>query len=254
VIRLKTADDIAKIRQAGRAVAAALGATQRIAAPGVTTRELDEVAEQAIRSFGAEPAFKGQRGKAAQPFPASICTSINDEVVHGIPGDRKLAEGDLLSVDVGARWEGHVADAARTYAIGRLSKPARRLMDVCLQALQRAISRVHVGVHVLEIGGTVEDYAVSHGMSVVRELVGHGVGYELWEEPQVPNFRSAAFPDPALAAGTVIAIEPMICAGSSAVVVDRNGWTVRTADGSLSAHFENSIAVTDTGAVVLTLP
>ena len=255
MIRLKTPDEIQKIRYAGRAVAAALEAVGGAAAPGVTTAELDRLAEQVIRSFKAEPAFKGQRGgRGQQPFPASICASVNDEVVHGIPGDRKMKEGDLLSVDVGARWEGFIADGARSFAVGRVSRTTRRLLDTCREALEGAIARARAGVLLMEISGAVEDYVTARGMSVVRDLVGHGVGRDLWEEPQVPNFRSESFPNPALEAGTVIAIEPMICAGKSAVRVDRNGWTVRTVDGSFAAHFEHTIAVTEAGAAILTLP
>ena len=255
MVRPKTPEEIQKIRQAGRIVALALDAVEQAAVPGISTRELDTVAERVIRSLGAEPAFKGQRGaRSREPFPGTICASVNDEVVHGVPGKRKLVAGDLLSVDVGARWEGYIGDGARSFGVGPVAPHVRLLLDVCREALIRAIARLHVGVRVSDISGTVEDYVVSHGMSVVRDLVGHGVGRELWEEPQVPNFRSSSSDDPELPAGSVIAIEPMICAGDWRVRVDSNGWTVRTVDGSFSAHFEHTVAVTPSGAVILTLP
>jgi len=255
VIRPKTSEEIEKIREAGRAVAAALEVIEKAATPGVTTAELDGLAEEEILSRGATPAFKGYRsGGHRKAFPASICASVNDEVVHGIPGNRKLLAGDILSVDVGARWKGFVADAARSFPIGNLNPESQKLLDVCREALERAIARVHVDVRVMDIAGVVEDFVLPHGLSIVRDLVGHGVGKELWEEPQVPNFRSSSFPNPKLPCGTVIAIEPMICAGQSNVGVSKNGWTVQTLDGSLSAHFENTIAVTEVGAVILTAP
>lgn len=254
MIRLKTPDEIEEIRAAGRAVAAALEAVGMAVAPGATTAELDRLAEEVIRSFNAEPAFKGQRsGSNKQPFPSTICASVNDEVVHGIPGPRRLQEGDLLSVDVGARWHGLIADAAQTFAVGAVSAEVQRLLDTCRKALERAIACVRRGERLLEISGAIEQFVTARGMSVVRDLVGHGVGRNLWEEPQVPNFRSDNFPNPVIEIGLVIAIEPMICAGRSEVRVDPNGWTVRTADGSLAAHFEHTVAVTENGAAILTL-
>jgi len=249
-IELKSPPEIALMREAGRIVARALRVVAEMAAPGVTTQELDRAAERCILDAGAAPAFKGYRG-----FPASICASVNEEVVHGIPGPRKLREGDLLKADVGAVWQGYYGDAAVTIPIGKVDRAARRLIDVTRQALQAGISAVRPGVRVAEISAAVQDVVTKAGFSVVRDYTGHGIGRALHEEPRVPNYvdRTWLNSSPVLPQGAVVAIEPMVNAGTHRIKVLPNGWTVVTRDGSLSAHFEHTVAVDTGGAVILTL-
>ena len=254
MIRLKKPRDIAAIRQSGVILAAALDAVGRAAAPGVTTLELDAIAEAAIRDRGGVPAFKGYRvDSVRQPFPGSICASINDEVVHGIPDGRRLRDGDILSVDCGVESGGFFADAARTIAIGNTSRRAEALIETCREALKRGIDAARGGRTVRDIGEAVQTHVEGRGASVVRALVGHGTGFKLHEEPQVPNYVSGAGPGAKLRPGMVLAIEPMINGGGFQVRTQPNGWTVVTEDGSLSAHFEHTIAVTDGEAQILTL-
>jgi methionyl aminopeptidase len=233
--------------QANRIVLRVLdGIAERIR-PGVTTRELDRFAEETIRAAGAVPAFLDYKG-----YPATLCTSRNDVIVHGIPDDRPLAEGDILGVDCGVAYKGYYGDAARTFAVGSVSSEAQRLIDVTRRALEIAIGSVAPGRRLSDIGHAVQSFVESHGYSVVREFVGHGIGASLHEDPQVPNF-GAPGKGPRLKPGLVLAIEPMVNAGAAEVEVDSDGWTARTQDGSLSAHFEYSVAVTENGARVLGL-
>jgi methionyl aminopeptidase len=247
----KSPSALTRMRTAGRIVALALEAVRSHAQPGVTTAELDRIAEEAIRSRGARPAFKGYRG-----YPASICTSINEQVVHGIPGPRVLQEGDLLSVDCGAVWEGYTGDAAVTIEIGECSPEARRLVQATRAALAAAIAAVRAGVRVVEISRAVQQTAEAAGFSVVTTLTGHGVGRRLHEEPMVPNYVSPAdlLSSPVLPSGATIAIEPMVNAGAAQVRTLEDKWTVVTLDGKPSAHFEHTVAVTEAGASILTLP
>jgi methionyl aminopeptidase len=247
MITLRTKAEIEKIRQAGRIVAEVLQDLRRMAVPGVTTRELDRYAEAKIRSKGAVPTFKGYRG-----FPASICTSINDEVVHGIPSDRKLREGDILGIDCGATLHGYVGDAAITVAVGEVPEEVRRLIAAAEEALYVAIKQARVGNRLHDVSHAVQAHAESRGYSVVRDYCGHGVGTRMHEDPQVPNFGKPGT-GPKLRSGLVLAIEPMLNVGSHEVEVAEDGWTVMTADGELSAHFEHTIAVTEAGPFVLTL-
>jgi len=254
LITLKSKRELDRIRVAARIVGEVLERMHELAAPGVTTGELDNAAETLIIERGGEPAFKGYGGAGRRPpFPASICASINDEVVHGIPGDREVCEGDLLSVDVGARYRGYYGDGATTIAIGRVSEKAQRLLDACRQGLAAAIEAVGPGRRLSELGRAVQGHVESQGFSVVRDLVGHGVGANLWEEPQVPNYYSAGLPDVVLRAGMVLAIEPMITEGGWKVKTLPNHWTVVTRDGSLAAHFEHTVAVTRKGVEILTV-
>jgi len=250
-IELKTPAELAKMRQAGRVVAEVLRLMEDIAEPGVTTEQLDRAAGDHIEAQGARAAFKGYRG-----FPASICTSVNEEVVHGIPGARQLRAGDLLKVDVGAVWDGYYADAAVTVPIGDVSEAARRLMVATRQALNDGIAVVRSGVRLSEIALSVQRAAESRGFSVVTQYTGHGIGRALHEEPRVPNFLPPRFgrQDRSLAAGTVIAIEPMVNEGTHRTDVLENGWTVVTRDRKLSAHFEHTVAVDENGPVILTVP
>lgn len=235
------------MRVAGRLTARVLRAVGEAVAPGVTTGELDALAEEVIRSEGAEPAFKGYHG-----FPATICASLNEEVVHGIPGSRRLAAGDILSVDVGAIVDGYHGDSAMTFAVGEVSQGARDLMMATEAALDAGISKCRIGMRLFDVSAAVQTVAEEAGFSIVREYVGHGIGRSMHEEPQIPNFGQAGT-GPALRAGMVFAIEPMVNAGAAAVVQLNDGWTVVTDDRSLSAHFEHTVAVTDGGPEILTL-
>jgi methionyl aminopeptidase len=218
--------------------------------PGVTTAHLDAVAEELIRSRGGVPAFKGYPGPT--PFPASICASVNDEVVHGIPSDQPLREGDVLAIDCGVVLDGWVSDSARTYGIGTVSPIAGRLIESTRVSLERAIAACLVGNRVGDIGHAVQTEIEAAGFSVVQSLVGHGVGRSMHEEPQVPNFGRPGT-GPELVEGLVIAIEPMVNVGRHEVVLGADGWTITTRDGSLSAHWEHTVAVTREGPRILTL-
>lgn len=217
---------------------------------GVTTRHLDELAEELIRARGGVPAFKGYPGPT--PYPASICASVNDEVVHGIPGDRPLRDGDILAIDCGVVLDGWVSDSARTHPIGRVSPIAARLIESTRLSLQRAIDVCLVGNHVGDIGHAVQTEIEGAGFAVVQSLVGHGVGRSMHEEPQVPNYGRPGT-GPELIEGLVIAIEPMVNVGRHEVVLLDDGWTITTTDGSLSAHWEHTVAVTADGPRILTL-
>ncbi len=234
------------MREAGKITARALHMVGEAVRPGVTTAELDAIAEEVIRSAGAVPAFKGYHG-----FPATICSSVNDQVVHGIPGQTRLAEGDILSVDVGAIVDGYYGDSARTFPVGEIGRTARSLMDATRAALDAGIAQCVVGRKLYDISHAVQAVAEGAGFSVVREYVGHGIGRSMHEDPQLPNFGPAG-QGPALAAGMVFAIEPMVNAGGAGVRALDDGWTVVTEDGTLSAHFEHTVAVTDDGPLVLT--
>jgi methionyl aminopeptidase len=235
------------MRAANQLVARVLGEVARRVAPGVTTRELDVLAEARIREAGAVPAFKGYHG-----FPASLCTSVNDQVVHGIPSARTLAEGDIVSLDLGAVVDGFYGDSAVTVPVGRISEKAAELLRVTREALQAAIEQVRPGARVSDIGHAVQSHVEARGFSVVREFVGHGIGESLHEEPQVPNYGEPGR-GPRLAEGMVLAIEPMVNAGKAGVRILEDGWTSVTRDGSLSAHFEHTVAVAAGGADVLTM-
>jgi len=247
-IIVKSADEIARMRRAGQVVALTLERLAQAARPGVTTGELDRIAEATIRSFGAIASFYNLYG-----YPAHLCASVNDEVVHGIPGDRALAEGDIICFDVGATVEGRIADGAITVGVGEISPEAERLIRVTRESLSRGLKQVRPGNRVRDIAHAVQQHVESHGYSVVRKLVGHGVGREMHEAPQVPNFVDATAPGrETLAPGMTLAIEPMVNQGGGEVTQDADGWTYRTKDGSLSAHFEHTVVVTEQGCEILT--
>jgi methionyl aminopeptidase len=246
VIVTKSAAELEIMRQAGRVTAAALRAVGEAVRPGVTTGELDALAEDAIRSAGAVPAFKGYHG-----FPASLCTSVNAEVVHGIPGKRRLRAGDILSVDCGAIVDGYYGDAARTFPVGEPTDEALRLMKVTSESLEAGIACCVPGQRLYDVSAAVQGVVEAAGFSVVREYVGHGIGRSMHEDPQVPNYGRAGT-GPVLQVGVVLAIEPMVNAGGADVRSLDDGWTVVTVDGSLSAHFEHTVAVTHEGPLVLT--
>jgi methionyl aminopeptidase len=248
MITIKSSKEIETMAAAGRIVAETLALVARHAKPGVSTQELDRIAEEFIRRHpGARPSFKG-----LYDFPATLCTSINQEVVHGIPSARRiLKEGDLLSVDVGVWLDGLHADSAATFPVGRVSPEAERLLQVTQQALAAGIAQAKAGNHVGDIGHAVQEVAEKAGYSVVRELVGHGIGSAFHEEPQVPNYGKPKR-GPRLTEGMTIAIEPMLNAGGPEIRTLDDKWTVVTEDGSLSAHFEHTVAIGDNGARVLT--
>ncbi len=244
---LKSQAELELMDEANRIVHRVLDGLGELILPGVSTRELDRFAEALIRGAGAVPAFLNYKG-----YPATLCTSINEVIVHGIPGEARLKSGDIIGIDCGVVYKGYYGDAARTYAVGEVSPTAGRLIAVTKRALELAVEAVLPSNRLSDIGHVVQQHVESEGFSVVRDFVGHGIGTALHEDPQVPNFGEPGR-GPRLKPGLVLAIEPMVNAGSPGVKVDRDGWTARTADGSLSAHFEYSVAVTEDGARILGL-
>jgi methionyl aminopeptidase len=249
VIIRKSAQELDQMARAGTIVADALSLLGENIRPGTTTAELDQLADEFIRSRGGVPTFKGYRGP--YPYPASICTSPNDVVVHGIPDEYALVEGDILSVDVGVTLDGFVADSAYTFPVGEIDAETERLLEVGNAALHAGIDRARAGGKLTDISHAVQRVTEDAGFSVVRSLVGHGVGRDMHEDPQIPNFGEPGR-GPTLAPGMTLAIEPMITAGGPEVVVRPDQWTIATADGSLSGHFEHTVAVTKEGPRILT--
>jgi len=250
-IRIKTRREIEAMRVAGRHVAEILLELREIAKPGVTTGELEEHARRAIRKRGIESSFLGYGPHGLPPYPAVLCVSVNEEVVHGIPGRRELKEGDVLSLDFGVSWEGYHGDSAVTVPVGTLGREAERLVEATRQALDQGIEKMVPGNRLSDIGHAVQVRAEGEGFSVVRQFVGHGIGREMHEPPQIPNYGPAGR-GPRLKPGMVFAIEPMVTAGGPDVRMLDDEWTAVTADGSLSAHFEHTILVTESGPEVLT--
>ena len=248
MIVCRSAQEIERLTRVNALVARVLSELAAMVAPGVTTAALDALAERRLAEAGALPAFKGYHG-----YPATICASVNEQVVHGIPSGRALAEGDIISVDMGAKLDGFFGDAAVSVPVGRVSPEATRLLQVTQSALERALATVRAGARVSDIGAAVQTFVEAQGFSVVREFVGHGIGTALHEEPQIPNYGTAGR-GPRLAAGMVLAIEPMVNVGKAAVKVLADGWTAVTKDRSLSAHFEHTVVVTESGCRVLTRP
>ena len=247
MITCRSQSEIEKLRRVNQLVARILAELRTMVAPGITTEEIDAFAEGQVRAAGAEPAFKGYHG-----YPATICASRNEQVVHGIPSATKLVEGDILSIDMGAKLEGFYGDSAVTVPVGRVSSPAEQLLKVTEASLFHGIEAVKPGARVSDIGAAVEAHVEAHGFSVVREFVGHGIGTELHEEPQIANYGPGGR-GPRLAEGMVLAIEPMVNIGKPTVRVLADNWTAVTRDGSLSAHFEHTVAVTRDGREILTL-
>lgn len=247
MIILKSDRELALMREAGRIVAETLALVEKAVAPGLTTKEINDLAESYILKRGAYPSFKGYRG-----FPASICASVNEEVVHGIPGLRRLEEGDIISIDVGAIFEGYHGDAAITVPVGKVRPEVERLLRVTREALWLGIEKARAGGRLSDISHAIQTHAEKNGYSVVREFVGHGIGRTMHEEPQVPNYGRPGR-GPRLVPGMTLAIEPMVNQGRPEVRVLANGWTVVTQDGSYSAHFEHTVAITADGPKVLTL-
>lgn len=246
MIILKTPAEVERMRQAGILAAEALREVVRAVRPGVTGAQLDAIAERYIRERGGVPSFQGYRG-----FPASICISINDEVVHGIPGERPLREGAIVSIDLGAEVDGFHGDVAVTVPVGRVNGIVQRLLQVTREALTRGIDAIRPGARLGDVGATVQRHVEAAGFSVVRDFAGHGIGRSLHEEPQVPNFGQPGT-GALLREGMTIAIEPMVNLGTHEVIMDEDGWTVRTKDRKVSAHFEHTVAVAAEGPLVLT--
>ncbi|MEG2455273.1 MAG: type I methionyl aminopeptidase [Oscillospiraceae bacterium] len=246
LISLKSPREIELMRRAGRITAAARALAGRMAVPGVTTLEIDTAVHKFILSQGAKPSFLGYGG-----YPGSACISVNDEVIHGIPGPRKLLEGDIVSVDVGAYLDGFHGDCAATYPCGKISAEAAKLIAVTQQSFWEGMKVARAGGRVSDIGHAVQQYVEANGFSVVRDYVGHGVGAQMHEAPQVPNYGAAGH-GPRLSPGMTIAVEPMVCAGHWGIKVLGDKWTVKTADGSLAAHYENSLLITDGDPEILT--
>ena len=243
----KSRKEIDKMRAAGQLVGSVLQELRKMAQPGVTTLEINDAADKMIRDGGAYPTFKGYNG-----FPYSICASVNEQVVHGFPSQYKLREGDILSIDVGATLEGFVGDTATTVPVGRVADELWKLMRVTRQCLEKAIDKCRAGNHIGDIGYVVQQHAESHGYSVVREYVGHGIGRRMHEDPQIPNYGQPG-KGPKIRTGYVFAVEPMINIGTHHTKTLKDGWTVVTLDGKPSAHVEHTIAVTEEGPEVLTL-
>ncbi len=246
MILIKSAEEMAVMAQAGRICALAFEAVRGIIAPGISTKDIERFAHDLIREKGGRPAFLGYRG-----YPASICASVNDQVVHGIPSERKLREGDIISVDLGVDYDGFYGDAAMTFAVGRISEDAQKLMRVTEESLELGIGKAVAGGRLSDISHAIQSHVEASGLSVVRSFVGHGIGRSLHEEPQVPNFGPPG-KGPRLLRGMALAIEPMVNAGSWKVRVLEDGWTAVTEDGSLSAHYEHTVIVDEGRPVVLT--
>jgi len=245
-IIIKSDREIALMRQAGRIVATILQILARQLRPGMKTKELDDIMDRELKSLGAKPSFKGYRD-----FPANLCVSINDEVVHGIPGERILNEGDIVSLDAGAIYMGFQADAAVTVGVGEISSGAKKLLEATEGTLKAGIAATRAGARLGDISAAIQHYAESKGFSIVREYTGHGIGRDMHEEPLIPNFGMPGT-GPVLKKGMTFALEPMVNIGDWRTRLGDDGWTVLTADGSLSAHFEHTIAITDGEAEVLT--
>lgn len=247
MIQIKSAREIERMRRAGRIAASALAAAGRAVQAGITTHELNQIIHQYIVDHGAIPTFLGYNG-----FPAAACISVNDQVIHGIPGKTVLKDGDLVKIDVGATWDGYVGDCANTFPVGKVSEEVERLIRVTRQSFYEGIKYARAGMRVHDISAGIQKYVEENGFSIVRSFVGHGVGAEMHEDPEVPNFGKAGT-GARLCAGMTLAVEPMVNQGTFQVNILDDGWTVKTKDGKLSAHYENSILITSGDAEILTI-
>lgn len=250
---IKSTHEIELLRQGGKILSESLGEVVRAVKPGVTMKELDQIGEKAIRKRGAEPSFLGYKAGGDEPFPATVCISRNDEVVHG-PGNRDLPlqEGDVVGFDIGCWYEGLCTDMAMTVGVGEISGDLRSLMNVTRASLRKGIEAAAAGKKLQTIGQAIENTIRPHGYGIVTSYVGHGVGHAVHEEPNVPNFVSDAFPNPEMRAGMVLALEPMVTLGGEDLAVAEDNWSAITVDGSVAAHFEQTIVITETGAEILT--
>ena len=252
MIMIKSSKEIEAMRRGGKILSGVMAELEKEAVPGKNTFEIDGLAEGLIAEAGGKPIFKGYGKENGNPYPATICASINSEIVHGIPKkDKILREGDILKIDIGMSYEGMVTDMARTFAIGRIGVEAQKILDVTRECLDIGIEKIKDGASLEEYSGAVQDYVEAHGFSIVRDLVGHGGGRELHEDPHIPNYRSTQ-EDITLKKGMTLALEPMVNAGTYKIKLEKDEWTYSTADGRLSAHFEDTVLVTEDGAEILT--
>lgn len=251
MIVIKTPEEIEKMREGGHLLAGVMNELAKMAGPGINTQEIDERARALIFDMGGIPVFLGYGGPE-KPYPGAVCASINNEIVHGIPRkDKILKEGDILKIDIGMKYEGMITDMARTFAIGKITPTAWKLLKATRESLDKGIEKIKAGAKLAEYSQAVESYIRSHGFSVVRELVGHGVGKELHEDPIIPNYKANS-KDIVLKEGMTLALEPMVNEGTYKIKLERDGWTYETADGKLSAHFEDTVVVTKGGCEILT--
>ncbi|MEK7647037.1 MAG: type I methionyl aminopeptidase [Patescibacteria group bacterium] len=251
-MKIKTENELLILREGGKRLAQILHKISEKVAPGVSTSELNEYAEELIRSAGGAPSFKGySTGGARFPYPAVLCTSINDEIVHAIPGPRTLKDGDIIGLDIGMRWDGLYTDTAITVPVGVIDKESQKLIEVTKASLAKGIAALHAGCRLGDVGSAIHSYVKDHGFDVVRELVGHGVGKAVHENPEVPNWGRAGFGE-LIKEGTVLALEPMVVLGSPRIKLGKDGWAWLTADGARSAHFEHTVVVAKNGAEILT--
>lgn len=250
---IKSRTEIEYMKKSGEIVAIVLNKLEEMIRPGITTLELDRIAEELIKKHGAEPSFKGYKSsfKDAIDYPGSICASVNNEVVHGIPSLKELKDGDIISIDIGAYLNGYHGDAARTFPVGKISDNAQKLIEVTRQSFYEGIKKAVTGNRIVDISADIQTYVETNGYSVVRDFVGHGIGRDMHEEPQIPNYCTK-MRGPRLEPGMTLAIEPMVNEGTYHVRINKNKWTVTTLDGSLSAHYENTIAITDSEPIILT--
>lgn len=244
---IKSAREIQLMKDSGAIAAEAMNEVLAAVRPGITTKQLDQIAFDFITKHGAVPSFKDYQG-----FPGSICASVNDEVVHGIPGPRELRDGDIISIDLGALYKGYHSDMARTAAVGKIGREIQNLIAVTQECFSLGMEQAVVGNRIVDIGRAIQRYAEKNGMGVVRELIGHGVGQNLHEQPDIPNYVTRS-KGPVIREGMTLAIEPMINLGTAEITWDDDGWTVRTKDGQYSAHYENTVAVTSNGPEILTV-
>ncbi len=250
---IKTADEIDRLRHSSEQLARILDTLIKTLRPGMSTGDIDEMSEKLMLEIGAIPIFKGYGGESGHPFPATLCTSLNEEVVHGIPSKQRIIkEGDLVKLDIGMRYEGMVSDMARTIKIGTVSPLAEKLTRITEECLDKGIKTLRPGAHIFDYARAVQEHAESNGFSVVRDLVGHGVGRELHEDPQVPNYIARDINNFVLVEGMTLALEPMVNAGTHEVEIADDDWAFITADDALSAHFENTVVITKNGAEILT--
>lgn len=251
-ISIKTEQEIATMRKAGHMLAEIMQELEKEIKPGIDTLQLDKLAEELVFAHGGKAAFKGY-GDSKNPFPATICASINDEVVHGIPSENRiLNEGDLLKIDIGIEIDGYFSDMARTFAVGKISDEAKKLMEVTEKSFWKGVAKLKAGVNLSDYSKAVQKFVEGSGFSVVKNLVGHGIGKKLHEDPQVLNYFESGFRDLTLESGMTLALEPMVNEGDYKTVVSKDGWVFSTADGKLSAHYENTILITKKGIEILT--
>ncbi len=252
MIIIKNENEIAAMREGGKILASVMRELEKITMPGENTLAVDQLAERLIREAGGVPAFKGYGAESGNPFPATICASINNEIVHGIPKkDRILKKGDIFKIDIGMRYKGMMTDMARTFAVGKVSEEAQKLIDVTRESLNFGIEKLKAGKPLSDYSARVQEFVERHGFSIVRDLVGHGVGRELHEDPHIPNYKTRD-PEIILKEGMALALEPMVNAGTHKIKLGNDNWTFSTADGKLSAHFEDTVLITKNGPEILT--